>query len=312
MNANIQFKPITVFLDRNAHNYALQFASEQITQQKGKQVYLNTLAVCAVYTYCQWLQIKTNLSQGDCWQSGLRAIFNIADLVIPNVGKLECRLVLAEERELILPPEAIEDRIGYVAVRFSEILDKVEILGFLPAMSIAKALEPIPLTKLQSLDVLIETIDRESRLINLNRWFEEIFAPEWRSIDFLLSAEGRLLRSTQERSIVPENDKVKSVSRGKIIALPETDKKIILTLKATKQTSEEIELCLRVYPVGENNYLPSELEVKLLDELENICLQAKTRDSDNWLQLQFSCHNKEKFSVKIILEDKSIIEQFIA
>ena len=51
-------EPLTVAIAKDSHRYAEIFAAEQATPQKGKRVYLNTLAVCAVATYLKWLSIK--------------------------------------------------------------------------------------------------------------------------------------------------------------------------------------------------------------------------------------------------------------
>ncbi|PHM06717.1 DUF1822 family protein, partial [Nostoc sp. 'Peltigera malacea cyanobiont' DB3992] len=76
-------------------------------------------AVYAVHSYLKWLNIETALNQGDSWHRGLRAIFDVADLVLPGVGKLECRPVLPDEAAIVLPPIMTQERIGYVAVQFS-------------------------------------------------------------------------------------------------------------------------------------------------------------------------------------------------
>ena len=127
---------LTVPLGSLAHALARPFAAEQITPQKGKKTYLNTLAIYAVHTYLKWLQIETEISQGDSWHPLKRALFDVADLVIPGVGKLECRPVLPGETAFSLPPEVTEDRIGYVAVQFNERLNEVQLLGFVRAVDI--------------------------------------------------------------------------------------------------------------------------------------------------------------------------------
>jgi ABC-type phosphate transport system substrate-binding protein len=182
---------LTVPLGQDAHRLALQFAAEQATPDKGKQVYLNTLAVYAVHSYLKWLPVETVLSQGDSWHPGLRAISDVADLVLPNIGKLECRPVLPGEIAFTLPPEVTTDRIGYVAVQFSQQLDSVELLGFAPANPNTEPPDKIPVAELQSIDALIDNIHqqsikhiqnpavkRETLLVNLRQWLEGIFNEE--------------------------------------------------------------------------------------------------------------------------------------
>ncbi|MBW4626521.1 MAG: DUF1822 family protein [Brasilonema octagenarum HA4186-MV1] len=148
----------SVLLGRDAHRWAEQFAAEQATPQKGKQVYLNTLAVYAVHTYLRELAIETDLTTSDSWHPGFQAIFNIADLVLPNVGKLECRPVLPGEVAFLLPLEVTQDRIGYVGVEFRQQLDSAQLLGFAPANSYIEPPEKIQLIELQSLNVLTDKL----------------------------------------------------------------------------------------------------------------------------------------------------------
>ena len=162
--ANTQQDILSVPLPQNAHRWAKEFASQQDNPQKGKQVYLNTLAVYAVHSYLKWLNIETALNQGDSWKSGLRAIFDVADLVLPGVGKLECRPVLPGEAAIVLPPTMTQERIGYVGVQFSQQLDYVELLGFLPAREMAESPAILQITQLQSFDSLFEIIQMRSPL----------------------------------------------------------------------------------------------------------------------------------------------------
>jgi hypothetical protein len=310
-----QFLPIPVLLDKNFHRYAMQFAAEQATPQKGKQVYLNTLAVCGVYQYLKWLSIPSNLSQSDCWHPGLRAIFNVADLVLPNIGKLECRLVLPEEKALIIPPETTDNRIGYVAVRLNEELDRVELLGFVTRDRISQPPEPIFLTQLQPLDSLLETIHRQSLLVNLRQWIEGIFQPEWQPLEVLLASQGRVFRMASNNLVDESNvTPVRVISRGKVISWEKNGDRVsyILIVKMTDKSLEEIDICLQLYPFGEREQLPPGLKFIVLDESNKPCLEAETRHEDNWIQLEFTCQAEEKFAINIIMGEICITEQFLA
>ena len=316
-----QSQSLTVLLDKHAHRYAQQFAAQQATPQKGKQVYLNTLAVYAVHSYLKWLPIETALHQSDCWHPGLRAIFDLADLVLPSIGKLECRPLLPTEQALVLPPEVTDNRIGYVAVQFREQLDQVQLLGFVPGSAMSKSPEPIPVAQLQSLDSLIDAIHRWRFRVSLRQWFEGIFQQEWQPVESLLATQGRLLRTASDRrrfeditanNSTPEFPE-RSISRGKIInwESDETEQAVILVVKVTEKSVEEVDLCLRLYPFGESDRLPPGLQVTLLDESGTSCLEAQTKNADDWIQLDFSCQPEERFSVRIALGETSIAEQFV-
>jgi hypothetical protein len=151
---------LTVPLDLKAHQMARQLAAVQSTVQKGKRVYLNALAVYAVHSYLKWLQIETDLNSSDSFNPAKTALANVGDLVIPGIGSLECRPVLPGETTILLPEEVIENRIGYVGVQFSDRLDSVQLLGFVPSLDSSNPPQQIAVAELMPIDTLIEQITR--------------------------------------------------------------------------------------------------------------------------------------------------------
>jgi hypothetical protein len=151
---------LTVPLELKAHEMARQLAAVQSTVQKGKRVYLNALAVYAVHSYLKWLQIETDWEGSDSFNPAKTALANVADLVIPGIGSLECRPVLPGETTIFLPEEVIENRIGYVGVQFSDRLDSVQLLGFAPTFDSSNPPQQIAVAELMPLDTLIEQITR--------------------------------------------------------------------------------------------------------------------------------------------------------
>jgi Protein of unknown function (DUF1822) len=293
---NTQPHHLNVPISKNAHRWAEEFAGEQDTPSKGKQVYLNTLAVYAVHSYLKWLNIETALNQGDSWHRCLRAIFDVADLVLPGVGKLECRPVLPQEIAIILPTEVMQDRIGYMAVQFNQQLDSVELLGFA-----TEASETLQIANLQSLDTLIETIHQQKQLVNLRQWLAGIFNPDWQPVELLLAGNFRS-SNTATRTSMPN-----SMSRAKVIDLVP---QIVVLLQLTPTNSEVFNIRLRIYPGDNSIHLPPDLRLIILDEAGNACMEAQAKSADDWMQLEFDCQHEEKFSVKFVLGGRSFTEQF--
>jgi hypothetical protein len=287
---------LSVPISKNAHRWAEEFAAEQDTPSKGKQVYLNTLAVYAVHSYLKWLNIETALNQGDSWHRCLRAIFDVADLVLPGIGKLECRPVLPQELAISLPTEVMQDRIGYMAVQFNQQLDSVELLGFA-----TEASETLQIANLKSLDTLIETIHQQKQLVNLRQWLAGIFNPDWQPVELLL-AENFRSRNTAIREL-----RSNSMSRAKVIDLVPP---IVALLQLTPTNSEVFDIRLRVYPGDNSIHLAPDLQLILLDEAGNTCMEAQAKSADDWMQLEFSCQHEENFSVKFVLGEMSFTEQF--
>ncbi|MEH1791418.1 DUF1822 family protein [Nostoc sp.] len=150
---------LMVPLDLEIHSRARHLAAQQSTVEKGKRVYLNALAVYAVHSYLKWLQIPTDFNSSDCWNPVKAALSNAADLVIPNVGTLECRPVLPQETVILLP-DTIENRIGYVAIQFQESLDSVQLLGFTPAVDEVNPPAQLAVSELQPIESLLQQITR--------------------------------------------------------------------------------------------------------------------------------------------------------
>lgn len=148
MNTDIDY--IRIPLTTEAHETALQFAAEQLTVPRGKKIYLNTLAVYAVHYYLEWAGIETDLSSSDSWHPGLRCLLDTADLVIPNVGKLECCRVLLGETVIYLAPEVTTGRIAYVIVQIDEeYIGEVKLRGFISGAKV----EQLPLEQTEELNI---------------------------------------------------------------------------------------------------------------------------------------------------------------
>lgn len=325
---------IKVPLGRKIHEIASEFAAEQATPRKGKKVYLNTLAVYAVHSYLKWLQFETDLSQGDSWQPDLRCLFDVADLVIPGVGKLECRPLLPGETTLALPPETVQDRFGCVVIQFDENLNEVELLGFVSAkdfasnslfsiadlQSLETLLKYIPTDSKSALDNKVSVFTNSKKLTNIRLWGERIFSAGWQSVDALFSKENNPAWSVRsaEQGLKPELrrcdcDRAEVISGGKLINLgvQVVDRTIALTIKAEAVTDTEVEICLRVYPTSGQTYLPSGLQLILLDEVGVVGAPVVARKADNCLQMQFNAEIEELFGVQIELGGFSMKEYFI-
>ncbi len=166
MNTNNKIIPIPVSLPPVAYKQAQKFASTQAKIWKAKQVFASTLAIYAVHSYLKWLQIDSNLEQGNGWKPQLRAIFDVSDLVIPSYGTLECRPVEPNSDRITLPTTIAENCRGLVAVRFPvaimestevPLIEEVELLGFVKPPSDPEV-EEIPLTELKSIEDLLDDI----------------------------------------------------------------------------------------------------------------------------------------------------------
>jgi hypothetical protein len=126
---------VTIPLSEKAHQWAQKFATAQLSADKAKQVYLNTLAVYGVHTYLQWLQIETDLENSDSGNLGANAFFDVCDLELPNIGKIICCPVLPKADSFTTPEIILPDAVAYIPCRFGQVLNEVELLGYRPIIN---------------------------------------------------------------------------------------------------------------------------------------------------------------------------------
>ncbi|MEM9814806.1 MAG: DUF1822 family protein [Cyanobacteria bacterium P01_D01_bin.6] len=169
---------ISIPLTRVDRSKASDFANQQLNPSLVDKTYLNTLAILATQRYFQMINIESDLSDGYSWNIANRLIGDVSDLFIPECNmRLECRPISSGSKTCWIPRELWTDRIGYVAVEIDAERSKATLLGF---FSTAFS-EEMPLSNLQSLDELIDTIESESNP-SLNRllgWLNGVVDNQW-------------------------------------------------------------------------------------------------------------------------------------
>ncbi len=150
----------TIHLAPSAYEDGQKFASQQADAQKARQVYFNTLAVLAVNQFVQeQLGFTTDVKAGDCWNPVVRMVHDVADLVIPDLGIIECRIMQGDLELISLPTEVQENRIAYVVVQFAE-EDKVKLIGFISAVELGNLPKQISVVRLQTIEYLIDLLSK--------------------------------------------------------------------------------------------------------------------------------------------------------
>ncbi|MEH1810719.1 DUF1822 family protein [Nostoc sp.] len=310
---------VKILLGQQAHAFARQFAIEQTKSQKGKQIYLNTLAVYAVHNYLKCLHIDTALEESDSWHPLKRVLFDVADLVLPNIGKLECRPVQPGETAISLPPEVMENRIGYVAVQFSEHLNEAQLLGFVKTVTNSAASEQIPLVSLKPFSFLFDCIPDTVALpalsanqirVNLNQWFENLFENSWMPLKEVFGSIDD--KKFALRTVSPSNRG--SVERAKIIDMELRFGKepLVLLVAIAPCLEDKLEILVQLHPMGDKTYLGSNVRMKLLSESGENIQEVVSRSNDNFIQLKrFRGYSGEGFNIQVSNGDFTIKEAFV-
>lgn len=146
---------------------SLQQTAKEFAQQhptNAERIYLNTLAVGVVDQYFRLLGIKTNITQGDSWNPVLRMVNDVADLDLPDYGRVECRVITANATDCYVPADVSCDRIAYVVVRLDLDSAKIEaaLLGFVTEVES----EYISLSRLRDLSEIPQHLQKASTLNN--------------------------------------------------------------------------------------------------------------------------------------------------
>ena len=87
---------------------------------------------------------------------------------------------------------------------------------------------------------------------------------------------------------------------------------VALLVYLMPETEDKVAVLLKVLPTGNDNCLPPNLELIVIDESEEVFEQATARNADNWIQLQFNYQAGDSFAVKVALGDVSHIEEFVS
>lgn len=307
MNSTTQKLSFTVPLSFEAHSIAQELVSEIYNKEKRQQVYLNSLTVYAVNNYLRCMGFETDYSEGDSRNFLAVELMNVADLIVKDIGKLECVPVLAEAEVVEISPEVWEDRIGYVFVELSDSLKSAKILGFTP-----EAADKISLSKLESLSdflvyltelEVVESIQAEatSNIINFRKWLDGVVDASWQKLDELLKP--------QQLGLAFKNEV--SITRGQKIDLGmHLDKiSVALVMKVMSESeSEGVDILTQLYPVGEMA-LPEGIKLIIRDETGE-ALEVVSREDDNWIQSEFSAESGEKFNITVAYGDSEVMKEF--
>lgn len=326
-NGNLLTFALPLPITQAAHDVAERFARAQPTPAKSRQVRLNTLAVCVVNDYLQMMGFSTNLADGDSWQRIMQLCADTADLDVEDIGRLECRPLdfplsgAIANQTCPIPPEVWEDRIGYVVVHIDESHHEANVLGFVETATV----DELPLSQLHPPEALLDHLnylyaatrtlatpasaEANRILTTLGRWFQDSVEAGWQTVEELLGAsEARLAYGFRGESASTESPGLRR--RAKFLDLG-LQLPLALLVEISVRSPEETLIRLQVHPAGAEVYLPSDVQLMILDETGATFLDAQSREADNYMQLEFSGQPGERFRVQVRHGETCVIEDFI-
>lgn len=304
----------TVPLGATAHRLAEQFCRQQANPQKAKQIYLNTLSVFAVQFYLRCMGIETDWTASQSQDLLMQCLMDVADLSIPNVGRLECCPVLPDAEVVSIPPEVWSDRVGYVAVQFEPSLRSAIVLGFIPEASVGE----VPLSQLRSLDALLLHLQQRQQAqaesaaprTHLGQWLTGAVTAGWRSLETLFTPDSQMAFSLRNQ---PQTSEA-AVRRAKLLdlGLQLGQHPLALLVAVTPLTDQTCELLVQVHPTDGERYLPPELQLVLHTEFGEVLQEVRSRQHDNYIQLKrFQGDVGELFNIQVAFGTISHRELFV-
>ncbi|MGH1396642.1 MAG: DUF1822 family protein [Trichormus sp.] len=309
---------ITLPISQAALTTAQGFANQQPTSAKAEQVRLNTLAVWVVNDYLQMMDIPTNLTGGDSWNPIMQLCANVSDLEVSSVGRLECRPVLASHQICSMPAETWEDRVGYVVVQVDDSCQEAHILGFVNKVTT----ETLALTQLEPIEALLDHLAQLRTspvdvLVNLSQWFVGQVEAGWQTVESLWNTPeirpAYAFRSPVSTPEVTQGQSETVTRRAKLIDLgiQIDNHPVMLIMEIAPEVNQKTSIRLQLHSTGNQMYLPTGVQLKVLDNSGAVFLEAQARGADNYIQLQFRGEVQEEFSVQVSLNDMSIKENFV-
>jgi hypothetical protein len=162
--ADLEPLKLSIPIGTTAHAEADRISRLQPDDDKALRIYANVLAVYAVHAYLQWLEIDSSLEESESFHPVVAMFGDMADLLLPGLGSLECRLV-DRDAEVVHLPSAKVERLGCVVLRMAggweeiEDLTELEIVGFAPSLA-----PEISMASLSATDVLLEFLQELSAI----------------------------------------------------------------------------------------------------------------------------------------------------
>lgn len=237
---------IIIKLGEKEHNQAHKLAKIQGNPSRFKQSYLNVLAVLAVNKFLLNIGYQGDLNQSDSLTI-LQRLENTGHLRIADLGvNLECRAVLPNQTEMIVPTEAT-NRDFYVGVHFQESLGEVKLLGFCTAKELDFSSEDFATIELKKLTDIEELIDEL----------------------FFLEQEIYVIRK-QEDLVVKINKTIENVSLAFVA------RKFKEIYDSKSELDERYEACQNVL------YLQSEFEIDSSQQSSELLFANIRKDSDSF------------------------------
>ncbi|HAC64312.1 MAG TPA: hypothetical protein DCF68_12420 [Cyanothece sp. UBA12306] len=193
----------------------------------------------------------------------------------------------------------VEELIQSSPAMREQIRQSLELMGMV-TNSVEPVSPPMELKdKITSVFPEDKNIPRQKTIINLDNWFQDLFETGWQMATELL-----------ETPTVTPAFRNSGVAGAKLITIGSNNQPIILIVRVKNTTPLDRDVEIEILSELQQEYLPSELQLMLLDSDENIVMEATTRQENRNLKFEFAGTSGETFSVKLRLFDDDFKQTF--
>jgi hypothetical protein len=152
-------------------------------------------------------------------------------------------------------------------------------------------------------------------IVHLSQWFQRQVETGWMALEALYEGFEAATPELSFRSTPGSRES--EITRGKLIELAsqsvsQTDAQVMLLVGLETETAEQIRIVVQLHPSRSNVFLPANLTLSLLSDTRTTLQSVQTSEQDNYIQLRrFRCPVGTAFSLQILWEDFSVVEDFI-
>ncbi|NEO66285.1 MAG: DUF1822 family protein, partial [Moorea sp. SIO4G2] len=155
----------------------------------------------------------------------------------------------------------------------------------------------------------------QTAVVRLSQWLDNSFDADWKTVETILqpAPEPWLdLRSFPFDQPSKGLHTTVGVKRGKLLGseIAWGGEKVALFVELHPTDSPKMNIFIELYPGGDRDRLPKNLQIMVLDHEGIAVIQTQARETEN-IKLQVSGEPRERFSIKLVLNDVSITENFL-
>lgn len=312
MTSSTSISGFPVPLTSKAWNIAQKQVQPQFDADHNQQQFRNGLAVYAVDFYLKCMAFEVEPRHN----SILSQLLEGADLVIKDMGRLECCPVRAGETTFQVPVDAWCDRIAYIMVQIEDHLEQAQILGFHP--------QPVPpsgkisLSQLQPIEAFPQYLHESQTTVLTQVW---AWAREQRNA-LAESAVGAFYGWQRSLTLAEMSLATRSVEEQKPQLSVSDLRDQVLVSKAIQLQDLNVEVIMALSPKAEGRFkielvieaeqpLPSHLQLAVVDAAGQTFQQLSPTSRGDLMPRPFSAVPGERFCLQLSYGEAEHVENFV-